>query len=184
MYDGRDVHSALILGNSTLSTQNWSYHKTRHQWLLTYLPRWQRWEGGCRTFWWWYRWTAGWWVSCQAGGCSFETPASGALDDGPGLSSQWLCSSPSNGQTPWAGERSETPQLTPLPPSQRVHPAVPSRHFSLGERKTTIICNICQMVLRPGALNPLWPTNIYWVLLVSCCLQSIWGIQKPLCLVA
>lgn len=43
----------------------------------------------------------------------------GALDGGPGLSSLWLCSSPSNGQTPWAGEMSNIPQLSFVVTSQR-----------------------------------------------------------------
>ena len=80
---------------------HWHPHKKTAQ-VATYLPGWQRWGCGCRTFWWWYQWTAAWWVSCPGGGCFSETQASGAVDCGAGPSARWLCSSPSNGQTPYA----------------------------------------------------------------------------------
>ena len=144
MYNGRDVKMALIPGHPMVPSLPDPKSRPGYvaPWLSTYLPRWQRWGGGCRTFWWRYQWTAEWWVSCRAGGCSFETPAWGALDGGPGLSSRWLCSSPSNGQTPWAEEMCETLSLLALPPSQ-VHPTSPSRHVSLGESA----CNYFQYLL-------------------------------------
>lgn len=56
-----------------------------------------------------------WWVSCPEGGCSSGTQASGAVGCGAGPSARWLCSSPSNGQTPYATtqehNRGEAPSL-------------------------------------------------------------------------
>ena len=153
----------------SLPSQTQSHGKALAQWLWTYLPMWLRWAGGCRTFWWWYRWTAEWWVSCQAGGCSFETPAWGALDGGPDLSSRWLCFSPSNGQTPWAGEMSNTPQLTTT--ALKPKSTQPSIQASLLKWENGYNFNMYPVMLWSAVSNHLQPTNIYWVLLSS---QEYW----------
>lgn len=95
-------HGQGLQGLSSAFTTHLKKNKTKHTTpqVATYLPGWRRWGCGCRIFWWWYRWTAAWWVSCPGGGCSSETQASGAVDCGAGPSARWLCSSPSNGQTP------------------------------------------------------------------------------------
>lgn len=40
-----------------------------------------------------------------------------------------------------------------LYPQAKAHPTIPSRRLSLGERVPTTIFNICELILRSGALS-------------------------------